>query len=91
MPETKHDFDQSFYVLCLIGYWILVVDALATPEGREKVKDTFRAGMLAAGSYAALQALPEFQAAMRDFQELASPPFITVAEEEVTPLPKGRA
>jgi hypothetical protein len=72
MPETNQAFDQSFYVLCCIGYWILAADALATPEGREKVKDAFRGAMLAAGSYEALEALPEFQAAMRDFQRIES-------------------
>lgn len=89
MPETNKDFDQSFYVLCTIGYWILATDALATPEGREKVKSAFRSAMLAAGSYEALEALPEFQAALRDCQLAESGDLLTVDENEVTSLKEG--
>jgi hypothetical protein len=78
------NFDQSFYVLCCLGYWILATDALAPSGGREKVKEVFRSGMLAAGSYEELCALPEFQAAMRDCQGLdfGDPPMLTADEAE---------
>ena len=66
MPEPTKDCEFSFYVLCFIGYWILVDDALSTEQGREKVREAFRTGALAAGSFEALQEIPEFQAAMRD-------------------------
>jgi hypothetical protein len=65
-------FDASFYVLCSVGCWILQSDALATEDGRERVKDAFRAAMLAGGSYEALQALPEFRAAVLDYEAAAA-------------------
>jgi hypothetical protein len=68
MPEPNQDFDFSFYVLSVIGYWILADDALATPDGCEKVRGAFRTGMLAAGSFEELQQVPEFVAAMRDVE-----------------------
>jgi hypothetical protein len=97
MPESNQDFDQSFYVLCVVGYWILATDALDTAVGREKVKSAFRYAMQCAGSYAALEALPEFQAALRHVQSMECSdklPFqaahaaavLTVDETDVSPL-----
>jgi hypothetical protein len=90
MPESNQDFDQSFYVLCVVGYWILATDALDTAGGREKVKSAFRYAMQCAGSYAALEALPEFQAAVRHCQLADSAELLTVNECEVTQQKEGR-
>ena len=68
MPEPNEPFDMSFYVLCVVGHWILVGDALATPEGRERVKNAFRSAMLGAGTFEDLEAIPEFQKAMIDVE-----------------------
>jgi hypothetical protein len=84
MLEPNHTFDQSFYVLCVVGHWILVQDVLATPEGREKVKDAFRSAMLAGGSIEALEEIPEFRAAMRDVERASET--ISIDPSAVTPV-----
>jgi hypothetical protein len=85
MPEKNQDFDRSFYVLCVVGYWILALDALATPEGREQVKAAFRDAMLSAGSFEALSEIPEFVAAMRDIDLAARTGIIVADPAELTP------
>jgi hypothetical protein len=87
MPEQ---FDQSFYVLCVVGIWILELDALSTEEGREQVKDAFRAALLSAGNLEDWQKIPEFRAAMRDMHPATSgnpEGVITVDESELSPIP----
>jgi hypothetical protein len=83
--HQDQDFDQSYYVLCVIGYWILATDALDTPEGREKIRAGFRDAMLSAGGYESLQTIPEFRKAMIDIAAAAEK-LLLVDESEVSPL-----
>lgn len=84
MPEPTQDFDLSFYVLATLAIWILADDALATPEGRQRVKDALRDGVLAGGTYEAILEIPEYRAALRDW-ELAKQGIFTV--DPTAPVP----
>ncbi len=64
----KEQFDASFYVLSLVGLWIFLDGALDSAEGREEIRAAFKDALLSAGSFEALQSIPEFQLAMEDYQ-----------------------
>jgi hypothetical protein len=62
MSDTQQ-FDQSFYVLCVMGWLILEKNILGTPEGCEVIRQMFR-DSLKVGP--ALADVAEFKAAMSD-------------------------
>jgi len=65
------EFDKSFFVLSVIGIWILRDGALDTEEGREKVKGAFRDAMLAGSStFEELCLIPEIKTALEDIERV---------------------
>jgi hypothetical protein len=81
MRESE-PFDKSFYVLSYLGAVILGGNLLDTEQGREKVKEIFKAGLLSAGSFEDLQAIPEFKKAVADYEA----GIVTVDPSELSPI-----
>jgi hypothetical protein len=82
------EFDQSFYVLSVVGYLILVEDVLETGEGRDMIKQMFR-NALQLGD--ALNDIPEFRAAMEDIARINAGESVVdaTAHRFIPPPPSG--
>jgi hypothetical protein len=66
MSDTQQ-FDQSFYVLCVMGWLILEKNILGTEQGCETIRQMFR-NALQLGD--ALNDIPEYRAAMADVAKI---------------------
>jgi len=83
MAEPNEKLDRAFYTLSYLGAVILGGNLLDSEDGRERVKQIFKAGLLAGGSYEALLEIPEFARAVKDYETGV----LTVDPSELSPVP----